>query len=51
MMPFIQQLKDSIGYIAEAAIEVFRPNHDSYPMTEPQPFSDEPYNGKSKWYE
>jgi hypothetical protein len=49
-MSFIQQLEDSIGYIAEAALEVFSPNHDSYPMTGAQPFTDEPYKGKSKWY-
>ena len=49
-MSFIQQLEDSISYIAEAAIEVFSPNHDSYPMTGLQPFTGEPYKAKSKWY-
>ena len=49
-MSFIQHLEDSIGYIAEAALEVFSPNHDSYPMTGSQPFTDEPYKGKSNWY-
>ncbi len=50
MMPFLQQLEDYIGYIAEAALEVFSPNHDSYPMTGAQPFTDEPYKAKSKWH-
>jgi hypothetical protein len=48
-MLFIQQLEDSISFIAEAAIEVFSPNHDSYPATGLQPFTDEPYKGKSNW--
>ena len=47
-MLFIQQLEDSITYIAEAALEVFSPNHDSYPMAGIQPFTEEPYKAKSK---
>lgn len=47
-MLFIQQLEDSISYVAEAALEVFSPNHDSYPTTGLQPFTDEPYKAKSK---
>ena len=49
-MLFIQQLEDSITYIAEAALEVFSPDHDSYPMTGIQPFTEEPYKTESKWH-
>ncbi len=31
-------LEKSLGYVTEAALEVFSPNHDSYPSIGVQPF-------------
>jgi hypothetical protein len=31
-------------YITEAAVEIFSPNHDSYPLTGVQPFTGIPHN-------
>jgi hypothetical protein len=48
-MQIIEQLGRTINYLAEATMEVFSPNHDSYPLTGVQPFGGDPYKGKSKW--
>lgn len=32
-------LKKTLGYVTEAALEVFSPNHDNYPSVGLQPFS------------
>lgn len=49
-MQIIEQLKLTVGYLAEATMEVFSPNHDSYPNTGIQPYEGDPYKGKSKWH-
>lgn len=38
-------------YISEAAMEIFAPEHDDYPIIGVQPFTGEPYKGKAsyKW--
>ncbi|MEC4814793.1 MAG: hypothetical protein SAK29_16155 [Scytonema sp. PMC 1069.18] len=36
-------LDKSLAYITEAALEVFSPNHDSYPLIGVQPFDGEPW--------
>lgn len=36
-------LEKTLGYVTEAALEVFSPNHDSYPSIGLQPFSGEPF--------
>jgi hypothetical protein len=43
-MFFTKQLESTLGYIVEAAIEVFSPNHDSYPAVGIHPFEGEPFN-------
>jgi hypothetical protein len=50
-MNILEQLERTISYVAEATLELFSPNHDSYPLTGVQPFEGDPYEGKSKWYE
>ncbi|WP_278000287.1 isochorismate synthase [Nodosilinea sp. LEGE 07088] len=42
-MNFLASLVNGIGYITEAALEVFSPNHDSYPSIGIQPFDGEAY--------
>lgn len=32
-----------LGYVTEAALEVFSPNHDSYPSIGVQPFDGDPW--------
>lgn len=39
----ISSLEQTLGYVTEAALEVFSPNHDSYPAVGVQPFSGEPW--------
>ena len=46
-------LEKMTGYLTEAALEVFSPNHDSYPSIGVQPFSgdswkERKYHGKRK---
>ncbi|MGQ4646393.1 isochorismate synthase [Lyngbya aestuarii] len=36
-------LEKTLEYIAEAALELFSPNHDTYPLTGIQPFDGEPW--------
>lgn len=38
MMTFIQSLHRAIGFIAEAVLEIFSPDHDDYPSVGEQPF-------------
>ncbi|AVH63512.1 hypothetical protein [Nostoc sp. 'Peltigera membranacea cyanobiont' N6] len=39
----ISSLEQTLGYVTEAALELFSPNHDSYPAVGVQPFSGEPW--------
>lgn len=36
-------LEKMTGYVTEAALEVFSPNHDSYPSIGVQPFDGDPW--------
>jgi hypothetical protein len=49
-MRIVEQLELTLDYLIEATMEVFSPNHDSYPNTGVQPFEGDPYKGKSKWH-
>jgi hypothetical protein len=40
-MIFMKSLSQAFGYVVEAALEVFSPDHDSYPYTGVQPFEGE----------
>lgn len=47
-MKVFKGLIDSLGYIAEASLEIFSPNHDSYPAVGIQPYSGEAYHPSKK---
>ena len=49
-MQIIEQLERTIAYLTEASLEVFSPNHDSYPEAGIQPFEGDFYKGKSQWH-
>ena len=49
-MQIIEQLERTIAYLTEASLEVFSPNHDSYPDAGIQPFEGDIYRGKSQWH-
>lgn len=36
-------------FISEAAMEIFAPEHDDYPIIGLQPFTGEPYKGKANY--
>ncbi len=38
----------ALGYIAEGSLEIFSPNHDSYPLAGVQPYSGEVYHPSKK---
>lgn len=40
---FDMALANALNYLTEAALEIFSPNHDSYPATGIQPFYGEIY--------
>ena len=45
-MSITKQLETILGYIAEAALEVFSPDRDSYPKIGVQPFDGKPFKTK-----
>ena len=47
-MQIIEQLGRTLDYLAEASLEVFSPNHDSYPETGIQPFEGDFYEAQSR---
>ncbi len=47
-MKLLKGLVDALGYIAEGALELFSPNHDSYPLAGIQPYSGEIYRSSKK---
>ncbi len=47
-MKFLQGLVNSLGYLAEGSLEIFSPNHDSYPAVGIQPYSGEAYHPSKK---
>ncbi|MGB7414005.1 MAG: hypothetical protein WA902_07330 [Thermosynechococcaceae cyanobacterium] len=40
----LRWIKSSLSFIAEAAFELFSPDHDNYPNIGLQPFGGDPYN-------
>lgn len=49
MMKLLKALVDALGYIAEGALELFSPNHDSYPLVGVQPYSGTIYRRSRKY--
>lgn len=47
-MKIITEVVNAIGYITEGSLEIFSPNHDSYPATGIQPYSGEAYYSYGK---
>lgn len=47
-MKLLKAFADALGYIAEGALELFSPNHDSYPLVGIQPYSGEVYRPSRK---
>ncbi len=47
-MKILNALASTIGYVAEGALELFSPNHDSYPLVGIQPYSGEAYHPSKK---
>ena len=47
-MKIIKGLVDTLGYITEGSLEIFSPNHDSYPVVGIQPYSGEIYRPNKK---
>ncbi len=47
-MKLLNGLVSSLGYLAEGSLELFSPNHDSYPTVGIQPYSGEAYRPSKK---
>lgn len=47
-MKLLQGLVNALGYLAEGSLEIFSPNHDSYPLVGIQPYSGEAYRPHKK---
>ncbi len=47
-MKVFTSLVDVLGYLTEGALELFSPNHDSYPLVGVQPYSGEAYHPSKK---
>lgn len=47
-MKVVKALIDTLGYLTEGALEIFSPNHDSYPLAGLQPYSGDIYRPSRK---
>lgn len=47
-MKVVKALIDTLGYLTEGALEIFSPNHDSYPLAGLQPYSGDIYRSSRK---
>lgn len=49
-MGFSRILAVITQFLTEAAMEIFAPNHDSYPNIGVQPFTGEPFKGRVDYW-
>lgn len=47
-MKLLKGFVSALGYLAEGSLEIFSPNHDSYPVVGLQPYSGEAYHPSKK---